>query len=161
MAIPKNFRDGTVVVNDGSATPLSLPIAFIQGDFSISGEEAGNTEHSAYQSRGVLIGLRKTSALFQSGSFSLILSEFTLASGGTLLDMIKGTGAFASRRSTTEAKGDVMTFDLVWTIEGTDLGDSSDHVATMSDCHLTFDIGEGDPNTISCSFTCYGGIVYS
>jgi len=51
-----------------------------------------------------------------------------------------------------------MTYKATWTIEGTDLGDASDHVIVLNDVAITLDLGEGEPNTVSMSFTVYGSI---
>lgn len=166
MAIPKNFRDGSVVISDGTAvTPLNVTATFETGDFSIeeAGPGVGGYETSRYLSRGELIGLRKTNKVAASGSMSFTFSEFTLNSTGNVIDMIRGTGTdFGSRVSTSTALGDVMTFDIVLTIEGTDLGDAADHTATLTDVEVTsIGIAEGDPNTVSLGFTIHGTITYA
>jgi hypothetical protein len=53
----------------------------------------------------------------------------------------------------------VWALDVLWTIEGTDAGDASDHTVSLSDCHLKIDAKEGDPNSFSITGTVYGAIV--
>ena len=48
--------------------------------------------------------------------------------------------------------------NIALTIEGTDLGDTADHTITMDDCEVTMAVAEGDPNTISLSWTVYGTV---
>jgi len=44
---------------------------------------------------------------------------------------------------------------LTFTIEGTDHGDAADHTIACNHCVITGGISEGDPDTISISFTSY------
>jgi hypothetical protein len=68
---------------------------------------------------------------------------------------LKG-GPFSGNTSTVS--GEVYTIDIRLTVEGTDYGDSADPTITLSDCYCTIDFSEGDPDTLSVSFTCYGAI---
>lgn len=159
MAIVKNFRDGSVVLKDGTGTPKTATLPFEQGNFAVSGFNVGQTEVQEYFARGTLIGLRKGQQNFQDWSCTLTMSEFTLAATGNFIDLIEGTGTDYSARIGTRADlGDIVTFDLVFTIEGTDLGDSADHTLTMLDNRITYEFAEGDPNTITLNGRCYGGI---
>ena len=36
-------------------------------------------------------------------------------------------------------------------------GQSADNVATFNDCLLNYEFSEGEPNTVTVSFVCYGG----
>lgn len=158
--IINQFDAGTITLKDGtSETPLEVEVLFDNGDISLSGMNAEGSGHTAYKSRRRLVSLRKTDLEFPTGSFSAMASEFTEATTGTVLDMIHGTTGtpFAARVSTTASKGDVMTFDLVLAIEGSDYG-GVDSTLTLADCHLTWDFSSGDPNTLSFSFTVYGAI---
>ncbi|MCB9681835.1 MAG: hypothetical protein H6733_10210 [Alphaproteobacteria bacterium] len=160
--VKTQFDAGALVIEDGtSGTALSVTARFDQANFAVSGVMPSRRNATAYQSRAVLHSLRQTDLSFPTGSFSIMVSEFSEASAGTLVDMIEGTGAYAARISTTEAKGDMMTFDVTFTQEGTTYGDSADGTITLEDCHLTFDFSEGDPNTITCNFTCYGTVTFA
>ena len=159
--IKTQFDGGTIVVADGTGTPLTATARFDNADFSISGLRAALRETTAIQGRGKLRSLRKTSRVFPSGSFSLQLAEFSETTVGTLNDMILGTSGtpFAARVSTTAGIGDVDTFDITFTMEGTDLDDAADHTLVLNDCEITsIDIAEGDPNTVTYSFTMYGDL---
>lgn len=159
--IPKNMTDGSLVINDGTGTPLTITVAWENGDFSFDGLAAGGQrERVPYTSRAkTLIGLRMTGLIYGSYSFSFTFGEFTEATTGNVMDMLLGTGGHSARISTTVALGDVMTFDLIFTVEGTDLGDSADHTFTMTDCTADISFAEGDPTTVTISGTCYGTLV--
>ena len=89
----KNFRDGTLVFTDNTGTPLSLPIVYEAGDFSIDNLNEGLVETTAYLDRGEFATLRKTNRVFPSFSFTAIdfsgvgcrcprLLPFSLSSAG-------------------------------------------------------------------------------
>lgn len=156
--IPKTFRDGSVVLKDGTGTPLTLTLDMEDGNLSTDGWTADMTEVNAILSRGSLVGLRKGPQVFPTFTLSFLFTEFSEAAAGNVIDMIQGTGTdFAARKSTTEALGDVTTLDLVFTVEGTDLGDSADHSWTWEDCgDLKFGLAEGSENRWQLSGTIYG-----
>lgn len=162
-AIPKTFRDGSISIADGTpTTPLSVSPQFEQGDFSADGLEAEQYAVTAIEARGELVGLRKGARTYPTISLTLLLTEFTDASGGDVLDMIHGRGTdYSARVSTTTAKGDVITLDLTLTIEGTDLGDAGDHSVTFRDVHFTYAFAEAEANTLSLSGTVYGDVEFS
>jgi hypothetical protein len=57
--------------------------------------------------------------------------------------------------STLGADAEIKTFTLIWTVEGTDHGDTTDHTITLPYCVLTGSLSEGDPDKVSVSFTSY------
>lgn len=156
--VVKNMIDGSLVIKDGTGTPIDVTVKYENGDFSISGLGAKLREVQAYQSRGNLSSLRHTNRTFPTFSFSAQMSEFTSASDNSLADAIMRNGAFASAVSTSGANADVYTLDLVFTVEGTSFGDSADHTFTLEDCYCTLDFAEGDPNTFTINGTVYGDI---
>ena len=162
--IPKNFTDATIKLIDGTTpTALEKTAAFTAGDFSTDGLVADGREVTAYTSKGVLIGLRLTNPVFWTFSFTATLSEFTKSTGGNLQDFVLKNGPHASGGgspvvSTSTDIGDVTTFTVEITLEGTDVGDSSDHVMTATRAHVTVGWSEGDPDTLTISGTVYGGL---
>jgi hypothetical protein len=158
-SVVKNFRDGTIVISDGTTpTPLSLTVQYEAGDFSIDGFKQGLTEVTTYLDRGEMGSLRKTSRSFPTFTFSSHFTDLSDATSATLYDLISKSGSFASAVSTLGSTADVMTYKVVLTVEGTNFGDSADHVLTLNDCHLSCSIAEGDPNSYSISGTVYGSI---
>ena len=154
----KNFRDGTLVFADNTGTPLTLPIVYEAGDFSIDNLNEGLVETTAYLDRGVFATLRKTNAVFPAFSFSAHMTDLSDNTDKLLYDLARKTGAFASAVSTLGANADAMTYKLTWTCEGTNFGDTADHILVLNDVRVTVSISEGDPNSFSVSGIVYGAI---
>lgn len=158
-SVVKNFRDGTITISDGtSPAPLTLTVQFEAGDFSIDGLNAGLVETTTYLDRGELGSLRKTNRSFPSFQFSAHFTDLSDGSNATLYDIVNKTGSFAAAVSTLGATADVYTLKVVLTVEGTNFGDSADHVLTLNDCRLSIGISEGDPDTQTISGVVYGSI---
>ena len=159
-AIVKTWADGLITFKDGTGTPITLAIAFDQGNFSVSGLKGSLRETVAIESRGELVTLRKGKRSYPTGSFSAHFTEVSKGSGAAnLIDALtrKSGTLWASAKSTTEALGDLYTLDIAFTIEGTDLGDGADHTFTLEDCDIAFDFGEAETgDTWSISRTQYG-----
>ena len=162
-SIVKNFRDGSLLIKDSTGTPVSITVQFEEGNFSLSGLQQDLTEVSAYLDRGSLCSLRKTNQVFPTFSFSSYMTHFTSGGSGaiSILEFIKQVDGGSSLTSGSASKGDVMTFEVSITVEGTDFSDTSDHKITMAECVLSVDYAEGDPSTFSVSGTVYGTISVS
>lgn len=157
--VVKSFRDGTITLKDGTAvTPLDVEVQFETGSFSISGLKKKLNETTTYLDRGELGSVRHTNRTFPSGSFTAHVTELSDATAENLYDIVRRTGAFAAAVSTLGASADVYTLDIVWKIEGTDFGDASDHTLTLEDCECAIDVAEGDPDTFTVNFVCYGTV---
>tara|TARA_Y100000310_G_C20194864_1_gene584177 strand:- start:3 stop:497 length:495 start_codon:yes stop_codon:yes gene_type:complete len=154
----KNMRDGTLAIEDGTGTPISLTVQYEEGNFSGDGFSEGQKDVTPYMDRGDLCSLRYTVQTFPTFSFDAYLTDLSDGTEKTLWDLVNGTGAFAAAVSTRGANAECLTYKLTWTVEGTDHGDSADHVLTLDDCRLSISIAEGDPNKQSISGICYGTI---
>ena len=154
----KNFRDGTLVFADNTGTPLTLPIVFEAGDFSIDNLNEGLVETTAYLDRGEFATLRKTNRVFPSFSFTAHMTDLSDNTDKLLYDLARKTGAFASAVSTLGTNADAMTYKLTFTVEGTNFGDSADHTMILNDCRITLSFSEGDPNSFSVAGIVYGTI---
>lgn len=158
-AIVKTNVDGQLVLKDGTAvTPLSITIPFENGDIAISALKALQRAATAYQSRARLVALRNGALEFPTISFSAMFSCFTSAQKDCVMDAIRKTGAWAAAVSTSAALGDVYTLDATFTIAGEDLGDSADHVITLTKVALDVAFGEGEPDNLTCNGTIYGSV---
>jgi hypothetical protein len=161
MAAPgtfvSNFTNGTITVSDGTGTPLTLTLSLDEGNFSVSGLADRLREIGAYETRGALRGLSLTTRTYPSLSFSSLISEWTDASTGTLMDMVLGTtgSAFAARVGTLGATHPVVTLDIEFKF--TDFAGTA-HDLKFHDVLISFDFSEGDPDTLSFSGTVYGEI---
>ena len=161
-SVAKNLRDGSITLSDGTGTPITITVQYENGDFSISGLRQGTTDVNKYLDRGVFFSARKVNQTFPTFSFSSILTDLSDASEKCLVDACLKTGAFASGVSTLGANADVWAIKTVFTIEGTDHGDTGDHVLRLNDCVIT-DVGisEGDPDNFSISGEVLGSITMS
>lgn len=161
VLIKTQFDSGTIVLADGtSPAPLTVTLVADNGDLSISGIMDKLRDVRVYQSRGKVTSVRQGERVFPSFSCSFQLSQFSKATGSTVMDfLIAQTGtAYASRVSVDTTRSDVFLCDVTFTMEGTTYGDGSDHTITLERCHVSFDIAEGDPNTVTLNGTCYGSI---
>ena len=158
-SVIKNFRDGTLTFSDATTpTPLSLTVAYEAGDFSIDNLNEGLVDTTAYLDRGEFQTLRKTNRVFPSVSFTAHFTDLSDASNATLYDLARKSGYFASAVSTLGANADAMAYKLVFSVEGSNFGDSADHTLTLNDVRVTVSVAEGDPDTYSISGTVYGAI---
>tara|TARA_R100000664_G_C2719519_1_gene113483 strand:+ start:268 stop:759 length:492 start_codon:yes stop_codon:yes gene_type:complete len=155
--VVKNFSDGSISLFDGAGSPNTISAAFSQGDLSIDGLVEDQREISAYETRGVLKSVRKTTRIYPTGSFTIMLTDLTDASDTTVVDFCLKQGSF-NGNTTTLSGSDVYAIKIGLTIEGTNYGDANDHTITLDDCRVTMALAEGDPSTVSVSFTCYGAI---
>ena len=153
----KHLFDGAIKLSDGTGTPVTLILPFTVGDLSISGLQETLRNVVAYEARGVLTGVRHTSIAPPTGSFSLQLAELTDAAVGVALDFVRKTAGYSSNVSTLGASAECYTVDVELAVEGSDHGDT-DRTITLTDCHVLADFAEGEPNTLSCNFTCYGTV---
>ncbi len=159
--VVKNLNDGSIVLKDATAvTPISVTVQYSQGDLSISGLRNVQKDVNAYQTRGVLNSVRRTTKNYPTFSFTAQMSQFTHATTEYLADAVMKKGAFLSGTSTLGTASDIWAITLVLTVEATDF-DSVDHVATLTSCDCQIDFAEGDPNTFTVSGTCYGTITLS
>lgn len=153
----KNFRDGTILIEDGTAsTPLAVTVQYEAGDFSGGPFSADRSEITTYLDRGELGCVRKTNRTFPTGSFTAHMTDMSDGTELTLYDIINKNGAFSAAVSTLGANADVYALSLTWTGEGTDFGDAADHTLVLDDCHCTIEFAEGDPNTFTINYTNYG-----
>ena len=158
MAAPgtfiSNFTHGTIILTDsGAASTVTMTLD--QGDFSASGLADRLREIAAYETRGTLRGVALTNRTYPTISFTSLISEWSDAGAGTVMDLITGGGAFASRVGTLGANHPVVCLDVEFKF--TDY-DAAVPDLKFHDVNLTFDFSEGDPDTISLSGTVYGEI---
>ena len=162
--VPKTKRDGKITLQDGTGSPVTLDIAYEDGNFTWS--QPNKYSELVIMDRGDISTVRKQDEQTQSGSFSFYFRQFSDASeAGSVRDFINKSGHYAANIST----GGVGTpyiehycIDIKYSCEGTDFGDDSDHSVTLSKCVVSsFDFAEGDPSAWTLSFTCYGGAAVS
>ena len=158
MAAPasfiSNFSHGQIILTDsGAASTVTMTLD--QGDFSASGLADRLREIAAYETRGTLRGVALTNRTYPTISFTSLISEWSDASAGTVLDLITGAGEFSGRTGTLGANHPVVCLDVEFKF--TDY-DAAVHDLKFHDVNLQFDYSEGDPSSISLSGTVYGEI---
>ena len=156
--VVKHLYDGTVTLADGTGTPVTLDVQWSQGDTGISGLAAVQRDVIAYQTRGALHSVRYGARNFPTVSFSFMFGSFTDATDSAPLDFLMFTNKYSANISTINSPGEVHGLKITLTVEGTDLGDASDHTIVLDDVHCTFDISEGEPNTCTVNGTVYGSV---
>ena len=153
--IVKTKRDGTLTIAD-NAGANTFTVAFESGDLSLTIPGPGV---GLFLDRGIITSppaIRYTDDAPITGTFSAYLRDFSDAAYATLMEIISQSGEVASTWvSTMGANGEVQTYTLSWLVEGTDHGDVSDHLCVLDHCAFTGSISEGDPDSISLSFTSY------
>ena len=153
--IVKNKRDGTLTILDNAGANAYI-IAYEAGDTSIA---IPARSVSAYLDRGRLgatPALRYGDDAPITGSFTAMLRDVSDATDVTLAEFLFNSGQVGSAYvSTLGASSEVKTYTLRWDIEGTDHGDAGDHMIECRFCALSGSIADGDPATISISFTSY------
>jgi len=159
--VPKTKRDGKIELLDGTGQPVTLEIAYEDGNFSFS--QPQQFSELVIMDRGNFATVRKQDEQAITGSFAFHFRQFTdSVNPGSVRDFINKTGAYAANVSTgTSGVPYVEHFciDIKYTAEGTDFGDANDHVVTLSKCVCALDFAEGDPSSFTLNFTCYGGAV--
>ncbi len=153
-------RDGKLYIKDGtSPTPNSYEVAYENGDFSFTEEKA---DRVVIRDRGSIVGLRRADDPVLSFSFTVHLRELTNASDDTIIDFIMKTGNASSYTSVATEGYEQYLVDIDFDI-AKNANDAviTGHRATLSKCLLTYQVSEGDPDSISLTGECYGGIVRS
>ena len=157
--IPKTKRDGKIELIDGTGSPVTMSIAYEDGNFSFS--QPDKYSELVIMDRGDITTIRKQDQQTLSGSFSFFFRQFTDGSeAGSARDFINKTGNYAGNTSTGLTGVPYVEhycIDIKYTAEGTDFGDSADSTVTLSKCICSLDFAEGDPSAFTLNFTCYGG----
>ena len=158
---PKVRRDGVIKLRDGTTpTPVSLTVDYEEGNFSFEQTKADRT---IIRDRGTIKSVRKGDDQPITGSFTIYMRQFTSSSAGSVLDFINKTGSYSSNVSASSTVStDEYSINIVFEVDGDAVGDSDgDTLATFDTCICTASFAEGDPNTITVSFECFNGVVYS
>ena len=155
----KHLYDGELYLVDGTAvTPIELIVPFSIGDFSLSGLVADQRDIKIYKVRGIKQSIRLGEETEPTGSFSCDVADYSDAADKTVADFVLQQASYSANITTLQNCNEVYTLNLVWNVEGTDCGDAADHVITCTNCRVTMDMSEGEPNTLSFSFVVLGTV---
>jgi hypothetical protein len=160
--VPKAKKDGKLTFRDGTGSPVTLEVAYEEGNFSF---ETPLRDEVVVRDRGTISTVRKGDEQPITGSFNFYMRQFTDASNaGSIQDFITGTGFYNANVSTGTAGQPYVehyAVDLTFEVEGTELGDTSDHTATFEKMVCSLSFAEGDPSAWTLSFNCYGALTYA
>ena len=157
--VPKTKRDGKIELVDGTGSPVILEVAYEDGNFSFS--QPQQFSELVIMDRGSFSTVRRQDEQPITGSFAFHFREFTSADVGSVRDFINKSGAYAANISTGDAGVPYVEhfcIDIRYTAEGTDFGDTADHIVGLGKCVCSLDFSEGDPSSFTLNFTCYGGV---
>jgi hypothetical protein len=157
-AVAKTKRDGLITLKDGTGSPVTMDVIYEDGDFSFEGVSKHQAELIAFFDRGVFYSLRKSNQKFITGKFTAHFTELSDATNANLYDFINFNNKYSANVGTRGSTAEVKTISILWTVEGTDHGDATDHTLLLADCACEIGGAEGEPDKFSVSFTCYGSI---
>ena len=161
--VPKTKRDGVIQLRDGTGVPVTLDVAFEDGNLTFS--QPQQFSELVVMDRGSFSAVRRQDEQAITGSFSFHFRQFADSSeAGSVRDFINKSGFYSSNSSTGGTGTPFVEhycIDIRYTAEGTDFGDDADHQVTISKCVCSLDFSEGDPSTFTLNFTAYGGAVVS
>ena len=160
--VVKAKKDGKITFQDGTGSPVTLEVSYEEGNFSF---EKPVRDEVVVRDRGVISTVRQGDEQPITGSFNFYMREFTdAANAGSVQDFINKTGSYASNISTGLAGYPYVEHhacDIQFFVEGTEFSDGADHTATFEKTVSTLSFSEGDPDSFSLSFTCYGGVTFA
>lgn len=150
--------DGAIVLSDNTGTPITITVAYEDGDLQVSGLEQAYMEVQVIESRGTPYAARNVRYKPIEFSFTAHLVGTVDATDSSLLAALLklGTTPWASATSMlATAKGDAYMLKVAWTAERTNFGGTADASLTLKYCRLSVDMSEGVPGKLSVKGTCY------
>jgi hypothetical protein len=152
--VVRNKRDGQILITDGTK---SYTIDKETGDFSF---DVPLETVSLYLDRGAIgttPSIRNVDDQPITGSFTVHHRDLPQTGYTTLADLclvLTGQYVAGNWSSTIGTSSDTRTFTIQYTVDGTAFGEA-DRTLTFAFCVLRASFAEGDPNTLSVSFTSY------
>ena len=153
ISVPMFPRDGSITIEDATATPISMTVQYEDGDFQFGPITQGQWSKMIVRDRGVMYGARNTEEQEVSFSFSAHATDFTDATEKTLMDVFRKAGPWSSGVSTLGASADVWAVTVAFTAEQTDYGAGADSSVTLTYCWADVSFAEGEPGKFSISGT--------
>tara|TARA_R110002110_G_scaffold332075_4_gene543126 strand:- start:8246 stop:8746 length:501 start_codon:yes stop_codon:yes gene_type:complete len=161
--VPKTRRDGVITLSDLAAAH-TLEVAYEDGNLSINTPQTYASQ--VFRDRGDTVAVREGDDQQITGTFSFHLRQFTDAVElGSILDFIRKTGIYSTNVSVGTAGSPYISqycIDITYVADGTSVGDAAATQVILAKCVIdSYDFTEGDPDSVSLSFTCYGGSTIS
>lgn len=140
--LPITARDGTLVFEDGTGTPISYTLDWEEGNLSFD-------DLSYKQRERIVLFDRDDVAAVRLGRRKIVPFKFTcypkaMSDGSVKLlnDLVHKTGAFASAVSTKGANEEAMLYKLTFTMERSNFGGSADSTVTANYVAMNFNMSE-------------------
>ena len=152
-------RDGTILLGDGTGSPVLFTVAYEDGDLSLGGLVDGNDEQQVFMDRGIPYSIRKVAKKPIKFSLTAHAITFAHASTGNILDFLRRKNVYSANVSTLGSSGqlgDGMTFNMRFTAERSNFGDASDRYIELKYCMLEDNsFAEGLPGKFQLSGEAY------
>lgn len=126
--LPKN---GTILMEDATGTPIALTVQYEEGDFQIDEHEAGYMETEILQDRGVDFAIVEKNEQRIGFSFTAYATDLADNTEKTIPDACMKTGAFAAGVSVFGANRP-WGLKITYTQEQTAYGAGADSVIVMT-----------------------------
>lgn len=147
---------GTIVLTPGSGSAYTVAVE--EGNLQMSGLTAGQREALLVEDRGLFQTLVEGKQVYVNFSFTARLRDLVDAADTTLVGVCLRRGVYAAATSTLGANRPYCV-DLLWTMDGTSVGDAANHTVTLEDCRISdVQFAEGDLNDVTITGTAYGTI---
>ena len=105
-------QDGSVIFADGTATPVTLTVPYVDGAASIDGLDYDQTEPIVVFAKRTFLGVRRGAHRPLTFSFTAYMSEFTSATATSLLDFVRFSGGYNGNESTSSTEFDFKTIKV-------------------------------------------------
>lgn len=165
-SVVKQAHDCTVVITDGAA--LSYTGSLFDGNITISNMQRKQREVATYEVRGELKAVRHTGRVYPTFTLTFQAANYTgsvdvdgSSEDASPSDVFNRLGTWASATSTlpvNKGGGDVFCLDVEVRLEGTDLGEGSDHTITAHSVHGVPQLVVAEPATWQIECTVYEGL---
>lgn len=148
--IPYLPKDGVLLIEDATGTPIAHTVAYEDGDFGGVVFQQSDRGVLPFLDRGAHYALRLGDEEASPFTFSATATELADATESCLIDAITGAGAFSAGVSTWGANEEVWTVKITWTGDTSAIGgDASTIVLTYCRASVTF--AEGSPGKFTVS----------
>lgn len=165
-SVVKQAHDCRIIVKDGAA--LTYDPSLFDGTTTISSMGRKQRAVRAYGTRGRLKSVRHTERVYptltitiQAANYSGTVNVDGASETASPLDVFTRSGTWSSATSTLPVNlggTDVFCVDIEVILEGTDLGEGSDHTITLHSVHGVPQLVIGEPVTYQIECTVYEGI---
>jgi hypothetical protein len=147
---PRNFRDGLLVIEDGTGTPLYLKIPVMDGNVAFT----EHTNKAVVKNRGKLYSRRQGDEVEVDVSFDVTFTQYSYANGAATgispNDALNKTGGAAAWVSTDTAC-DIYAVTLVLVITDPEDNTKAETLKFTKFSADTVQFKEGDPNKLTVS----------